>query len=57
MKKWKIEIELSVAQSWIDDGFNAEHPVVVAKIKESIQGLLTYAYEHEIKVDVKVTPV
>ena len=55
MKTWKIEITMKVADSWVADGFNASNENRIEEIKELICGMLPYAYDHEVEVDVKVT--
>lgn len=53
MKTWKIEIELKVSDNWVEDGFDASERT--EQIAEMMQGLLPYAYGHEVKAKVKIT--
>lgn len=58
MKKFKFEIEMKVADCWIEDGFGAanreEKKVLEERIAEVIkENMLTYAYGHEFQVKVK----
>lgn len=54
MKTWEFKIKMSVADSWVMDGFDASQGNRIEEIKEAIQGLLSYAYGNEVKVDVKI---
>lgn len=51
-KKWTIEIKLEVADTWIEDGFNAAERL--EEIEENLSSLLPYAYGHEFKIIAKV---
>lgn len=58
MKKFKFQIEMQVADVWIEDGFGAvnrkEKKELEERIAEVIQGhMLTSAYGHEFQVKVK----
>lgn len=48
MKNWTIKVKLSVADSWISDGFNAKERL--EQIEELLTQLLPYAYGHEFKI-------
>lgn len=54
MQTWKIEVTMTVADSWIADGFNLAERVQRGEIVEHMQELLPYAYGHEVVVKVKV---
>ena len=50
MKKFKVSIEMTVAQCWIEDGFDlAERE---DQIKEAFENMLPYADGHEVKVEI-----
>lgn len=51
-KIWKIEVTLTVDESWIADGFNAANRL--EEIEEKLTYLLPYAYENEFKVTAKI---
>lgn len=53
MQTWKFEVTMKVADSWVADGFDGSGRV--EEIKEAMQGMLPYAYGHEVQVAVKVT--
>ena len=53
MQNWKLEVSLSVADSWVADGFNAKERL--DDIVEQIQSILPFAYGHEVKVKVRLT--
>lgn len=55
MKTWKFEITMKVADSWVADGFDASQENRIEEIKEAMQGMLPYAYGHEVLVNVNVT--
>jgi hypothetical protein len=50
--KWKLEITLEVADTWVEDGFDAKERL--DDIQESIEHLIPYAYAHEFKVKARV---
>ncbi len=51
MKKFRVEVEMTVTQNWIEDGFDlAERE---EEIKEAFANMLPYAYGHEVKVEIK----
>ena len=52
MKTWKIEIEMKVNETWIEDGFDAGQRI--GEIEELISNLLPYAYEYEFQVKAKI---
>jgi hypothetical protein len=52
MKHWEIKVKMSVADSWIADGFDVKDRL--EQIEEHIQGLLPYAYGHEVVVKVTI---
>lgn len=53
MKKWKIELTVEVSENWIEDGFDFNEPAREEQLKEAIYSMLPYAYEHEVKVEIK----
>lgn len=58
MKTWKIELEMTVADSWIEDGFDATDEAVKEEIKWNCLGLLPWAHETEVKIDnLKITEI
>lgn len=52
MKHWTLQIKISVADSWVADGFDASERI--EEIQEQIAALLPYAYGDEIAVKVKI---
>jgi hypothetical protein len=55
MKTYKVEIEMQVAESWIQDGFRLEDKQQL--IEDKLGWLLPYAESHEFKVKVtKIIP-
>lgn len=52
MKTWKIEVTISVSDSWVADGFNLEERIARGEIREHIQSILPYATGSEIKVGI-----
>lgn len=57
MKTWKIKATISVADSWVADGFDLKDRI--KDIEEFIHTMLPHAYEHEVKATIQVvaTPV
>lgn len=55
MKHWKLEIKLSVADSWVADGFDAKERI--EEIEDTIKGLLPYAYGHEVIVKARLVSI
>lgn len=53
MKKWKIELTIEVSENWIEDGFDMSEPEREQQLKDAIYSMLPYAYESEIKVEIK----
>ncbi len=53
MKQWKFNATVSVADSWIADGFDVKERI--KEIEELLTNMLPYAREHEIKVKVEIT--
>lgn len=53
MKTYKLEIEITVSENWIADGFNPENKGWKKSIEESINNLMPYAFEHEFQAKVK----
>lgn len=53
MKTWKINVTLKVADTWIEDGFDAAERL--EQIQELLSELLPYAYGREFKVEAKIT--
>lgn len=52
-RTWKIELTVSVDDTWIADGFDASERI--DQIQDLLAGdLLPYAYGHEIDVKAKV---
>lgn len=52
MEKWKLRIDVEVADSWIADGFNLSERL--NEVQEAIKNMLPQAYDHEMAVKVKV---
>jgi hypothetical protein len=51
MKKFRVTVEMKVSQNWIEDGFDlAERE---QEIKDAFTSMLPYAYEEEVKVEIK----
>lgn len=50
---WEIKLKLSVADSWVADGFDAAERL--EQIEDLLAELLPYAYGHEFKVKATVT--
>lgn len=53
MKTWEIKLTVSVADSWIADGFDMAERL--GDLTEQVQSMLPYAYTHEIAVKAKIT--
>jgi len=54
--KWKLEIELTVSDNWVEDGFNMSDQWRIEKLQEHFQSdQLPFAYGHEVKAEVKIT--
>lgn len=58
MKTFEFKVTMKVADCWIEDGFGAtnrqEKKELEERIAEVLQGnMLTYAYGHEFKVEVR----
>lgn len=53
MKTWEIKIKLSVADSWIADGFDASERL--EDIQDDIKRALPYAHDWEVKVKATIT--
>lgn len=51
---WKIAINLSVSNNWIEDGFDPSTPERVKQIEDLIRGLLPYALPNEVGIKVYV---
>jgi len=52
MKTWKIKATISVADSWVADGFNLAQRQ--EEMEELLQSMLPYAYGHEIAVNIQI---
>lgn len=52
--EWNLTVTLKVAQSWVEDGFDAEKSL--DGLREKIREILPYAESHEVFVDVSVNP-
>ncbi len=50
MKKFKVLLTVEVSDNWIADGFNLAEPERLEQLKEAVENMLPYAYEHELKV-------
>lgn len=51
MKTWKIELELSVSDNWLEDGFDLTEEERKEQITEFFEGqLLPYSYTNEVIV-------
>lgn len=53
MKNWKIEGSISIADSWVADGFNLKQRI--EEMEELLQSMLPYAEGNEIIVKIKIT--
>jgi hypothetical protein len=52
MEKWKLQIDVEVADSWVADGFNLSERL--DEVQEAIKNMLPQAYDHEMAVKVKI---
>lgn len=50
MITWKVTLELSVADVWIDDGFNLEEQEWKDDITQYFESVIPYAFENEVIV-------
>lgn len=48
MKTWKISLEMSVSDCWIEDGFNLEEQERKYQIIDMFGAMLPYAYCNEV---------
>lgn len=48
MQTWELKIKVSVADSWIADGFNMKERL--EDLQDQVKSMLPYAYGHEVKV-------
>ena len=55
MKTWKAEITISVADSWIVDGFNLTETRLNKILEAGMEKALPYAYAGEISVGGKIS--
>lgn len=55
MNTWKAEIELSVSDTWVADGFNLTNESLTAMLKKMLEERLSYSYEHETKAQAFIT--
>lgn len=53
MKTWTLSVKISVADSWVADGFNMKERK--QDVAENLLRLLPFAYGHEVKIAVTVT--
>jgi hypothetical protein len=53
MKSWDVKITMSVADTWIADGFDLSERI--EDIKEQFKDMLPSAYDNEVKVNVVIT--
>lgn len=53
MKTWKLQLTVTVADSWIEDGFNMAERLT--DLEEQVQSMLPYAYGNEIQVKATIT--
>lgn len=51
MQKFKFEVTMKVADSWVADGFQVKDRL--EQIAETLSGLLPYAHGHECVIEVK----
>lgn len=54
-KTWNIK--LTVADTWIEDGFNLDTPEAQETLFNKLWELLPYAYQEEIKIAVEPAKV
>lgn len=55
MQKWKLQLDLSVADNWVSDGVDFSDKEFRERFEEHIRGFMDYAYyEIEFKVKSKV---
>jgi len=52
MQTWELKIKVSVADSWIADGFNMNERL--EDLEDHVRSMLPYAYGHEVKVKAKI---
>ena len=52
MKSWKIKIDLSVSQNWVDDGFDLSERQ--EEIDELLRSMLPYAHEEEMEIKIVI---
>jgi hypothetical protein len=50
MKTWKVTLELSVSDIWIQDGFDLEEQEWKDNIAQYFESMIPYAFENEIIV-------
>lgn len=55
MNTWKAEIELTVSDTWVADGFNLTNETLGAMLKEMLEERLGYSYEYETKARAFIT--
>lgn len=53
MKKWLIQIEIKVADLWIEDGFDMSKRIEDLE-EQIVSQMLPYAYGHEVNVKAKI---
>lgn len=52
MQTWMLNLKISVADSWVADGFDMNERL--EDLKEQIARMLPYAYSHEIEIAIKI---
>jgi hypothetical protein len=57
MNTWKAEIEITVSDTWVADGFDLNNETLGALLKQMLEERLGYSYEHETKAKAFITEV
>ena len=52
MQTWNLNLKISVADSWVADGFDLSQRI--KELEEAVANMLPYAYEGEVIVETKI---
>ena len=52
MRTWELNVKISVADSWVADGFNLKERM--DEVEEALTRMLPFAYGHELEIKLKI---
>lgn len=52
MRTWTAKLTVSVADSWVADGFDLKNRI--EEMQEMLSAMLPHAYEHELQIKIEI---